>query len=129
MYQELTQGSAFFFDKDASYTVSNTGYIVTGKDIKYLFALLNTKFIEFCFRNFYSISMGATGVRWLSQYISNLPIVKPFESAQHLVNLIDKIIELKTNNYDTSMLEKEIDDIVYSSYGITEEEIKIIESK
>lgn len=74
MFQELTQGSAFCYDSDGQYLVSNTGYILSGADLKYLTACLNSKVIEFCFKRFYSTSMGKTGMRWLYQYVINLPI-------------------------------------------------------
>ena len=44
-----------------------------------------------------------------------------------IVGLVDKVIEGKKNNIDTKELEEEIDRIVYTLYGLTEEEIKIIE--
>ena len=74
MYQELTQGSAFCLDRDAEFFISNTGYLITGNNLNYLITLLNSRIIEYCFRKFYSISLGESGLRWLAQYIINLPI-------------------------------------------------------
>ena len=57
-----------------------------------------------------------------------LPIVN--EAGQKPITIIvEKIISLKTANLsaDTSALESEIDRLVYQLYGLTEEEIKIIE--
>ena len=39
------------------------------------------------------------------------------------------VIERKKKNIDTSELENEIDKIVYGLYGLSEEEINIIENK
>ncbi len=127
VYQELSQGSAFFFDNNATYTVSNSGYIITGDNIKYLFALLNTKFIEFCFKQFYSITIGETGVRWLKQYVEKLPIIVHLDHSNELIELSNKILDLKQGGYETAMHEKQIDDIIYKLYGLTQEEISIIE--
>ena len=33
VYQELTQGSCFYLDKEAKFFVSNTGYLITGNDL------------------------------------------------------------------------------------------------
>jgi hypothetical protein len=41
--------------------------------------------------------------------------------------LVDKIIVLKANQVDTTILESEIDGIVYELYGLTEEEIAVVE--
>jgi len=44
-------------------------------------------------------------------------------------NIVEQIIENKRNNQyaDTSALESEIDRIVHQLYGLTEEEIKMVE--
>jgi len=41
---------------------------------------------------------------------------------------VGKILESKMQGHDTSNLEKEIDQLVYELYGLTEEEIAIIEN-
>jgi hypothetical protein len=47
-----------------------------------------------------------------------------------LESLVDQILSIKKQNpdEDTSHLEKQIDQLVYKLYDLTEEEIKIIES-
>ncbi|NMA32728.1 MAG: type II restriction endonuclease, partial [Alphaproteobacteria bacterium] len=69
VYQELSQGSRFAYDTDGSFFVSNTAYLLTGEYLSYLLKILNSKIIEFAFRNYYSTSMGETGIRWLNQYV------------------------------------------------------------
>ena len=56
--------------------------------------------------------------------INNEPILNQMES------LVDQILKVKKQNpeADTSELEKEIDQLVYALYELTEEEIEIIES-
>ena len=46
-----------------------------------------------------------------------------------IINLVDQILTAKKDNFqaEISLLEEEIDQLVYELYGITEEEIKIIE--
>ncbi|WP_172919331.1 Eco57I restriction-modification methylase domain-containing protein [Capnocytophaga canis] len=116
VYQELTQGSCFYFDKNAEYLVSNTGYLITGKHLHYLLTFLNSKFIEYSFRRFYSVSLGEKGLRWLAQYMEKLPIIQPTkEIEQNLSKLLD------INNYN------EIDKFIYHLYNLTNEEIELIE--
>lgn len=74
MYQELTQGSCFAFDKEGKYFVSNTAYLLTGGNLEYLLAILNSKLFEWAFKSCYSVSLGENGVRWLAQCIVKLPI-------------------------------------------------------
>ena len=47
-----------------------------------------------------------------------------------IISLVDKILQLKGRdvNSDTREFEEEIDRVVYGLYGLTGEEIKIIEN-
>ena len=57
IYQELAQGSQFYYDRN-QFIISNTAYMVTGKNIDSLILLLNSKLIEYAFKKYYSISLG-----------------------------------------------------------------------
>ena len=111
VYQELTQGSCFYLDKEAQFFVSNTGYLITGNDLEYLILFLNSKFVEFIFKSFYSVSLGGSGIRWLAQCIENLPI--PF---------------VKDSDYKKLKTEEEIEKYIYTKYDLSEEEINYINS-
>ncbi|AVZ29747.1 hypothetical protein [Nodularia spumigena] len=63
-------------------------------------------------------------------YVSQIPIPKATDTQEACVTkIVDKILEIKRQNSkaDTRELEREIDEIVYQLYGLTEEEIRIIE--
>ena len=51
------------------------------------------------------------------------------DTESKLVGLVDDIIRIKKENKDTSEIEGEVDKIVYSLYGLSDEEIKIIEGE
>ena len=46
-----------------------------------------------------------------------------------IINLVDRIIEGKKSGIDMRELEEEVDRLVYKLYGLTEEEINIIENR
>ena len=77
--------------------------------------------------------LGNKGYEVRKIFFENTPIVvKTFENKKYVERvekLVDKIIEAKKENKDsdTKELEKEIDTLVYELYGLSEEEIKIIE--
>ena len=48
-------------------------------------------------------------------------------NAEYCINLVEKIIEYKQDNYETSEIEKEIDSLIYEIYDLTDEEVQIIE--
>lgn len=64
------------------------------------------------------------------QALEPLLVYYPNKIEQKNIEMIfDKILEQKKQNpnTDTSRLESEIDEIVYKFYGLTEDEIKIVE--
>ena len=61
-----------------------------------------------------------------------LPIKIADEKTQHpFITLVDRILAAKKKDpsADTSALEKQIDEMVYVLYGLTPEEIAIVEGK
>jgi phosphoribosyl-ATP pyrophosphohydrolase len=65
-------------------------------------------------------------------YVSQLAIAKPSAVQRRAIEeQVEKILAAKKKYpaADTSQLEREIDEIVYKLYGLTEEEIKIVEGK
>ncbi len=107
--------------------ISNTGYLITGENLNYLISFLNSKCVEFIFRRFYSTSLGNKGLRWLSQYIIDLPI--PLIKDIDINSLSGEETELDTLFYNLSQLKKykEIDRLIYTIYNLTSEEIEFIE--
>ena len=69
-------------------------------------------------------------MRFIAQYVSQIPIpsIKPTQKAS-ISKLVNQILNAKRTNpdADVSDLEKRIDQIVYLLYGLTPEEIKIVE--
>ncbi|MGC8651606.1 MAG: TaqI-like C-terminal specificity domain-containing protein, partial [Minisyncoccia bacterium] len=133
VWQELAQSSQFAFDANGDFFVSNTGYILTGTRLKYILGFLNSKLNVFSYTNWYCTKLGSSGVRWLSQHVLEIPLPPITPSNEALVKrieeLVDKILAAKkqTPQTDTSEWEREIDEIVYKLYDLTNEEIKIIE--
>ena len=48
--------------------------------------------------------------------------------AQLLSDLVEKVLNNKKQDIDTSGLENQIDQMLYELYGLTQEEIKIVEN-
>lgn len=119
----------------------NTVYFIIPKVeklTKYLLGILNSNVIAMYFKTIASgLSNNAT--RSFNIYIERLPIPKIPESEQKpIVDLVDKILEItKDEDYpynedkkaQVKELERQIDQLVYKLYGLTEEEIKIIEGE
>jgi len=82
-----------------------------------------------------SSSLGIKGMSLTKASVEKVPLppITPSNQAivQQIEELVDKIISAKKENphTDTSQWEQEIDRLVYSLYGLTEGEIKIVEGK
>jgi len=133
VWQELAQGAQFALDDESKFYVTNTGYILTGARLKYIVGYLNSKLNEFVFNKWYCTKLGEKGTRWLYQHVQNLPLPPITPSNQEIVAQIESrvndIIEAKKKdkNADTTAWEREIDQLVYKLYGLTPDEIMIIE--
>ena len=99
-------------------------------DKRFLLALLNSKLLFFVLCRESNKFRGGY-ITCTKQYFENLPIkiVSP-TSQQSFIRLVDQILITKKSdrNADTTTLEQEIDRLVYELYGLTEEEIAIIEN-
>jgi len=145
--------SRFCYD-DKQVFLDKTTFFITGlNNKKYLLGFFNSKVSEYLLENGYCIKLGSGG-RGLQKILiekiplppitpTNKPIVRQIEA------LVDKILEAKQNTSsiqctssilagatttsrskdasDTLELEREIDELVYKLYDLTEEEKMIIE--
>ena len=112
--------------------------IATGEKIKYLVGVLNSKL---CLYELFRISpKTGTGDQIISvQALKPLRVPLPdAEQEKEITDLVDKILS-RTQSSDylqnpqkqakVKSLETEIDQLVYKLYGLTPEEIKIVEGK
>ena len=129
----MTQENSFALDTESVFC-NDTGRIMTGENLQYLIAFLNSNLILFAFRYYYSGGgLGGKGIRFKHTFMENIPIPPITSSNRHLAEkietLVSQILTVKKADpqADTTALEAEIDSLVYELYGLTEEEIKIVE--
>lgn len=130
VYSEIVREPQFHYDKHKFYPEATT-FLMTGKHIKFLIALLNSIFITFAFKKFYAGGgLGESGYRYKKAFLENLPIPKITQKAQQpFIELVDIILRKKEQNQDTTAEERQIDEMVYEIYGLTEDEIAIVEGR
>ena len=70
------------------------------------------------------------GLHTLPNNVKNLPIILCSEEEQNeVIDIINNLLFIGKSTIETEKLENEIDKIIYKLYGLTENEIKIIESE
>jgi hypothetical protein len=117
----------FCYDETGTYSLDST-CIATGNHLKYLVGVLNSKLIE-AELNRFAPKTGTGDLIISVQALSPLRIPIPNEKQEKQMNtLVDKIITAKQQNQSTTALEKQIDEMVYELYGLTKDEIEIVET-
>jgi hypothetical protein len=131
VFQEMVQHSSFVYDSNYQHFCLDTGRIITGKNLKFLISILNSNLFFFAVKNFYGGGgLGQTGVRMKHSFFENFVLIELSETEQHpFIDLVNQILAKKEQGEDTAALEKEIDQMVYGLYELTEEEIKIVEGR
>ncbi len=127
VFTKSSKVQAFAYDNQKHFLL-NTSYMLVGEKLKYLLAILNSRLVQFAFKNFYQ-SGGIEGEITI-QAIEQIPIVYPNYSQElELVKLVDEILigSSKKKQIESNILESQIDQLVYKLYELTDEEIKIVE--
>ena len=112
--------------------VTSTFFIIQTNriDMKYLTGILNSKLIAFWLR--YKGKLQGTHYQIDKEPLLKIPIVKPNAKnrkiADEIVNLVDKILESKSQGKETSALESQVDDLVYELYDLSKIEKALVES-
>ncbi|MGW8169486.1 MAG: Eco57I restriction-modification methylase domain-containing protein [Sulfurovaceae bacterium] len=151
IYPEFSSSSQFSFDDKKSYLLDTSWFIDKGD--KYLLACLNSKLI-WHYLGSISSSLGNASLRMKKIFVEQIPIPKISETEQQpFIELVDEILSSKEKikkykkHFDTlnavdkieiteeteklenrvKSNENTIDQMVYKLYGLTDEEIKIVE--
>ena len=97
-------------------------------DMKFLTGVLNSKLVAFWLRHKGKMQGSNYQVDKEPLQRIPLPIVSPAQQ-QPIINLVDTILSTKKTKLqaDTSELENEIDNLIYNLYGLSNDEIKIVE--
>ena len=125
-----------FYDED-SYA-SNNFFSLQIKDYEnntrnnllFLLPLINSKVCQFFIRKFAAPRLGDSFIETKITHLLKFPIPPATEAQRHsIIALVDNILAAKQANpqADTSEWEREIDKKVYKLYGLTDDEVKVVE--
>ena len=103
---------------------------------KFILAILNSKLINYFYsKKYFASHMQGGAFGFDTESVSNLPIPKIDSTnkalSDEIISLVEQILDSKAKDptKDTKELESKIDNLVYTLYNLTDEEIKIIENK
>jgi len=116
----------FYLDEIENYRFTNDTYFMTGKNLKFLLALLNSKLTRFLFP-FYMYSFDTDGYKVFTEYLEQIPyLLLDLEEQIPFIKLVDEILQKKKSNLNTDLLEIELDNLIFKAYNFTDDEIECI---
>ena len=111
MYSEIVREPQFYLDNKGEFFAEATTFIMTGSNLEYLYYLLHSKAITYFFKTFYAGGgLGGDGYRYKKVFLEKLPIPP-----------IKNDVNFKT--------EEEVEEYVYISYNLDQDEIDWIIKK
>jgi hypothetical protein len=141
---QIVKRASYTFDKEGFFTNDKTSIIP--KDDLYLLGLLNSKLLDFIMCSISSTKQGGY-YEYKPMYVSKLPIYTPdfdtlADKTRHdkMVALVTQMLDLNKRLQDARLEQEKtqvsrqiaatdgaIDKLVYELYGLTEEEIAVVE--
>lgn len=122
------------YDNAKYYNKESINNIILNEDCgfstKFILGLINSKLINWYYTNQFTNESTLT-VNLSKEYLSQIPIINLSDKEQKLtIDKVDKILSIKKENpqADTSLLEQEINAMVYDLYGLSKEDIKVVEN-
>ena len=131
MWIELTDLGRFALCDEEVYLLNSAYFLLPPPDVesKFLLGILNSSTIRF-YLGLIAETSGMGTSRWINNYVKEFPIpMVPYDQQTQVIKLVDQIFDTKRTDSDTDLseLENEIDQVVYSLYNLTPEEIGIVE--
>jgi hypothetical protein len=125
-----------YIDVDGEYASINTNCFYSprqGTSLKFIGAFCNSKVFQFLYQQFFgALRMSGGYFQFQAPQLRVIPVKRVSqEQQQPVVKLVDRILAAKRADAraDVSALEAEIDAHVYRLYGLTAEEIAVVEGE
>jgi hypothetical protein len=142
IYRQTSPDIRATIDYDKNY-LDKTVHLIVPKaedqkiDLKYVLCLLNSKLFQYVYSYLSQENRGRAFAQVKTTYIKKLPLkVTSAEEQNKFINLVDKILAItRSDDYqnndskqaEVEKLEEQIDQMVYKLYGLTPDEIAIIQ--
>ena len=128
-WMDMSPRGRFAYSDEEIYC-NDKAYVMTGRSLKlkWLCAILNSQIVTWLIRNT-ARTTGAGLTQWQKFVVETIPVPRSSaESRGPVVDGIDQMLRLKAagSEGDTTELERHLDHLIYSLYGLTEEEIEVV---
>lgn len=127
IFPNLQNSNKFAWDESGTYLNAPAVFLPT--EDKYLLGILNSKVVWHFLKSICVVRSGGF-IEVKPQYFEQIPVpVVSEKEKKSIIALVDQILLGNVKGELISLLENELDQLIYKIYGLTEEEIKIIEQQ
>jgi len=134
IFAKIAKTCEAFFDRNGEFASLNTNCLFEPKDsvsLGFLAGYCNSKLFMFFYDQFFgSLRMSGGYYQFQAPQLRVIPFRWPDSATDKKVTrLVDHIVSARQRDAgaDVSALEREIDELVYALYGLTPEEIALVE--
>jgi len=136
IFAKMAKTCEAYLDLNGEYASVNTNCFYQPKyniSLQFICGFCNSRFFMFLYQQLFgALKMSGGYYQFQAPQLRTMPLKKATSIQQTTItNIVDQILTTKRTNpiADTSALEAQIDQLVYQLYGLTEEEIKIVEEQ
>jgi hypothetical protein len=125
VWAEIAGKGEFTLDNTGGY-LDTTAFMMPRHDL-WLLGILNSTLFTYMFSKVSSSIQGGF-FRWKKIYMEQIPMVEPSATAkQQLEGLVTQRLGLEAGSAAAKAVETEMDTVVYGVYGLSEEEVTVVE--
>lgn len=119
-----------YYDNGDYLAVISTSIILDSKiDLKFLLAVLNSKLILFFYKHYFkSTSLNGGYFNIHANQLKKIPIAYEDKIASQIINDVMILLELQGKKESIKEIDRQIDNMIYSLYGLDMNEIDIVEN-
>jgi hypothetical protein len=122
VWGNLCLSAQFALAEEGTYINAPSPMIVPGK--KYLLAVLNSKLADWYIRQL-GVTRNGGYFEYKPMFVEQLPIpILTIDQEKPFINLVNKIIDAHNKGHQSDHLEAQIDQLVFSMYGLTSPEME-----
>ena len=125
MYPNMTKFLPFYLDNQG-FVQNDKSFMITGKNIAYLTAFLNSSLFKYCFLdNFPELQGGTRELRKI--FFDKISVLQVSESINlEFEELVLKVQMFKSKQFTTKEIEIKIDEKIFDLYSLNTDERKVI---
>ena len=132
-WMDMTDRGRFAYASDEIYC-NNKAFVLSGTSLKYLCGVLNSNLVAW-FMNRNALTTGMGLPEWQKYTVERIPIPQLDKDGERpVVELVERLIAATSDvdnerRQEVAAIERQVDQLVYSLYGLTEDEIAAVERR